>query len=431
MGSWVFGRAVPWAQLSGFPKTSLLLIYAAYLILGDLARPGVYYVASGGLPVIEVVLVLVAGIGILFLRPRIPSEFVLVTASILISSVIGYLSHGMVSVLPAARALRLVAILLGSVVIAHVMHEKWGNNPTLALRFFTIIFLAQTALGWVLLIVFPNAQELLEAMRAIGLYFHGEPHQYRMLGPVLEPNYFGNLLVLAIAIAAGLTVASGISWTIVAYGLFIASLIYTLSRSSVIGMAIWCGTYALLQIKHRRRFLSLWKIHTLLIIVAVATGALLHEQVSTIMNRIATIPSDPSAPHRFENLKIAAQLMNQPRILLLGLGYNFLPVLQSGYGVRGFDASLANLFVTLGLPLGLLVTGALFRWIKQATFAASKAHPIFADMIVAYLVASVPISFINNLLFFTLFLWMVIPLLCFFHMEGRPETSPRVNPKVS
>lgn len=405
-------------------KATLLAVYSFYLVLGNLARPAVYLVGGGGLPVTEVVLALIAGLGLLYLRPRAAAVFVVIAGAVLVSCVIGYFTNGGISVLPALYAMRVIAIMVGSVVIAHIMHERWGKNPESAFRFFLLIFVVQAAIGWALLAVFPDTGDLLQAIRAAGLHFYGEPHQNRMLGPVLDPNYFGNLLVLAVGITVGLTVASGISWVVAAYALFIATLLYTVSRSSVIGLLGWSAMYAVLRRRHTRGGPEPLRVYGILLGIAVLTAGLLHEQVYTIIQRTVAIPSVASDVHRFASILDAVRLFLQPRILFLGLGYNFLPVvLKSRYGLTDFTASIGHIFLALGLPLGTLVAAALVRWVRGVVTDASRAHPLFGDVMLAYLVASVAMSTFTNLLLFAPFLWTVLPILCFLHTASQ-QRSP-------
>jgi hypothetical protein len=192
---------------------------------------------------------------------------------------------------------------------------------------------------------------------------------------------------------------------------------------------VWLVTYTLLQVTNRERPRASWKVYAALILVGIGTAFLFQHSVSTIAHRITAMPVDPSALHRVGSLKDAARLILQPHVFFLGLGYNFLPfVLERKYGLNGFDASVANFCVAFGLPLGGLVAAAICRWALRVAGTSRVVHPIFGDVLGAYLVASVAMSMFTNLLLFAPFLWTVVPLACYLQMVAQGTGAPQISP---
>ncbi len=409
---------------------AILVAYVAYFAVGNFARPG-RMLPTGGLPLAEVLLVGVALAGALRLKPPIPVELIVVSVAFLASSVIGYLQHGPISVLPAAYALRIGATLLASTAVAHGILSLWPDRPTVVIRLIIALLLMQAAIGWAVLVLFPDSSQLWAAMERLGLGFPGDPHQHRLLGPVLDPNYFGNLLVLGAALTAGMMVGQSALWATAAYAGFIASLLMTVSRSSVLGFAVWALTFVGLRTLHGERFRFAWRRWAALGAVTLAVALLMHQTVARLAWRVATTVSlpvgdagpnvvvEPSAAHRLGGLAELTKLLTNARVLAYGVGYNFLPLVsRSEYIVSAYDASLGNLLVTLGLPFSLVVVWAVVRWVRRAYLVAFNVEPTVADAVLAYLIAAVAMSFFNNLLFYAPFLLLVAVILSAFLEAG-------------
>lgn len=106
--------------------------------------------------------------------------------------------------------------------------------------------------------------------------------------------------------------------------------------------------------------------------------------------------------------------------MLVGLGYNFIPfVVDKEYIVTNFDASLLNLIIALGIPLSLVVFLCLTRWLLFSFKGLKLVNFTLYVSLSTYLIASIIMSFFNNLLFYPFYLLTVLPLLAYGYWEGR------------
>lgn len=417
---------------TGINTILLIGTWLSYLLLGNLARVGDFY-STGGFPFIEVLLFASAIIVWLFRRIPLPWYVLLIASVVMLSWAFGAASNYTLSLsshaIALSYALRFILILVASSLIGWLLSLTLSPNALIA--FFRRILLAQIFVGMVLYIIFPNAPDLWEFLRTLGLNFAGDPHERRLLGPQLDPNFFGSILVFGLL----LTLVHMSSperrvrlWSGAHFILFCGAIILTVSRSALLGVVVGMVSYQIIlfilslkNVKQERYLIRglttfAWIGIPLLFLLPISFG----DELLRLIDRVVTTTDDASALTRLTSTVGAASYLTDVGVLLGGVGYNYIPlIVPSDYIVTGFYSSTLNTLVAFGIPLTAILVLLVFAVLCKPLFAMKKENlPTFAATC-SYLVASFVMSWFNNLLYYPLFLLLLLPWIFYWYWYGR------------
>lgn len=392
---------------------AITALWILFMVSGNLLRVGAFN-ESGGFPIVEVLLFgagSVAAVGSKAVERPLYLAGVLIGASWLVGTLRWAEVEGLKPVVGAlAYALRLVAMLWAGSFLGKV----WVEYRVDVRRLYVSVWWASLLVGALLFALYPRASELWVAMRAVGLSFNGDPHVNRLLGPALDPNFFGALLVLPAALLAVDWVLSGRVKCLAQMSVFGIAILATASRSAMGGLlvaaACTAGAAWLRQRARGRLDVKVFGMRTAVLGLVIAALVLAFGQRT--VGRIEGISSDPSAGHRLVSFAKAVDVLRRPVTLLLGAGYDYIPWTgPRGAIVTNFDNSLLNAMVAFGVPGALAVGAAVGLWAAGGLRGLARADTTLGLAMPAYLVAAVAMSMFNDLLFYPLFLGTVVPLL--------------------
>lgn len=407
----------------------LLISWLIYLVLGNLVRVGDFF-STGGLPLIEVFLYVVAIFVYLLQRAPLNWQILLLSSVVIFSWSLGLasnyilpLNNHMVALL---YALRLILIIGVSNLIGWLLSRV--VSPGGLTSIFRRILLAQVLVGIALYVIFPHAPELWAFLRTFGLNFAGDPHERRLLGPQLDPNFFGNILVFGLLLSLVQMSLSGRKarlWSGVHFILFCMAIILTVSRSSLLGAMVGIGVYQgimlILSLRHERYLIRGWAAFAwvgipLLFVFPIFLG----DELLRLITRLITTTEDASALTRLTSTLGAMTYLMDLGVLLRGIGYNYIPlIVPSDYIVTGFYSSTLNTLVAFGLPLTAILIMLVFATCYKPLLTMRRQNlPVFAATC-AYLIASFAMSWFNNLLYYPLFLLLLLPWMSYWYWYGR------------
>lgn len=419
------GLQKPVFRRFGLVGSLVVFTWLLYLVLGNLSRIG-QASSAGGLPLLEVLLFLLVVVAYLLRPVPIDSLTLVFSTLILVSWAVGAILSAHLPVqehlTALAYALRLVFTVLAANFLGWLLsrHISIDEMSIWVLR----VLLAQVGVGMLLYILFPSSPDLWQFLSQYGINFAGDPHQRRLLGPPLDPNFFGNILAFGVVMAVAL-IGSG-KWRVrlgasVYAVIFLAAIVLTVSRSSLLGAlgGIALHLFILLGVSYHRsgvlvRVLSfLMPLGFLGILVA---PLIIGDEVSRLLERVITTAGDDSAMQRLTSALGGLNYLSYPGILLGGMGYNYIPALASPeVTVTSFYSSIINAIVALGLPLfGMVTVVIVGACLKPLRYLYRRNVALFAATL-SYLIMSVLMSLFNNLLFYSLFLLVILPWMFFLH----------------
>lgn len=421
-------------KLSHMGLSGILLIttWICYLLLGNLARIGNFF-STGGLPFIELLLLVLAIFVWILQKASLPRYVLLFAVLVMLSWGIGVAvnyNHSLSShVIAVSYALRLIFLLVVSSLIGWLLSKT--ISPFGLADLFIRILLAQVFVGIVLFVAFPQAPDLWEFLRTLGLNFAGDPHERRLLGPQLDPNFFGNILVFGLLLSLAqmsLIDRRARFWSGVHFIIFCGAIILTVSRSALIGVFVgivsfqtFMFLFASKSVMHEKNLVRGWNTLIwigipLLILLPLFFG----DELFRLINRFVAATDDASALTRLTSTLGAASYLTDSRVLLWGIGYNYIPlVVPADYIVTGFYSSTLNTLVAFGLPLTAILLLLVLAMLHKPLQAMKKQNlPTFAATC-AYLVASFAMSWFNNLLYYPLFLLLLLPWIFYWYWYRR------------
>ncbi|NNF60397.1 MAG: hypothetical protein HKN06_03595 [Gammaproteobacteria bacterium] len=237
----------------------------------------------------------------------------------------------------------------------------------------------------------------------------GEQKIFRMSGPLYDPNYFGQLLLIAMPIAVerminekfiGLQIAAG-----AALLLGLASVILTFSRGAFVAVLVVAGI-AILASRSRRRLMALSALAVLVSLPLLPTGYL--DRFASALPALSQERADVSVRGRASEMLVAWEMFRDHP--LLGVGYQNYPEYFQRYTIefdqmpRGQARPAHSLYLEIAAErglLGLCTFAALLLYFGRVVVEALR-HPDrvggedAADMVaglamgfIAYLVAAV------------------------------------------
>lgn len=416
-------------SVQGLSTKLLLAIWLIYLVLGNLARVGDFF-STGGLPLIEVLLYTLSVF--VYLSRRVPLSLLMLLFStvVMLSWALGLASNNLLPpsghMIALLYALRLVLMVYSGHLIGWLLSKSMTPNELAAL--FKRILLVQVTIGLILYIIFPHAPDLWSFLRSLGLNFAGDPHERRLLGPQLDPNFFGNILVFGLLLSLAQMSLPGRSarlWSGAYFVIFCIAIVLTVSRSSLLGallgVAVYQGIMIVFGFRQQRYLMRGWSALAWIgVPFLVALPMLLGDELSRLVNRLVTTSEDDSALTRLVSTLGATGYLTDLGVFLKGVGYNYIPlVVPPDYIVTGFYSSTLNALVTFGLPLAtVLIALVIVMCYKSLHATQDHSLPMFAAT-TAYLIASFAMSWFNNLLYYPLFLFMILPWMFYWYWYRR------------
>jgi hypothetical protein len=256
----------------------------------------------------------------------------------------------------------------------------------------------------------------------------GDPHERRLLGPQLDPNFFGNILVFGLLLSIAqmsLPVLRVRLWSGAYFIIFCIAIVLTASRSSLLGallgIAVYQGMMFVFGLRQQRYLMRGWSALVWIgVPLLMVLPVLLGDELSRLVNRLVTTSEDDSALTRLVSTLGATGYLTDIGVFLKGVGYNYIPlIVPPDYIVTGFYSSMLNALVAFGLPLAtVLIALVTVMCYKSLHAMQDRSLPMFAAT-TAYLIASFAMSWFNNLLYYPLFLFMILPWMFYWHWYRR------------
>jgi hypothetical protein len=249
---------------------------------------------------------------------------------------------------------------------------------------------------------------------------------YRVMGSFTNPLLLSSFVCITLPLAFFLLRHRVRLGRLVAVGLALPTVVWTLSRSGVLALMVTLGALVLLEFYRKTRVDRTLRWITLILAIGVGgMGAftLLDFANQATMDEAVSVSDDNSALYRLAQYVIVAQLLSEsPRRMLLGFGMqrNMVEELESLVNLDNYFLRIALEAGLLGLGCLLLFGGAAWRLIHRissntnfwdgryfdAEFAlAAKLH------LVAVFVTMVFVSVPYNFLYLYLVIGMAISIL--------------------
>lgn len=238
--------------------------------------------------------------------------------------------------------------------------------------------------------------------------FGWDPHQRRIVGTVIDPNFSGYIFVLIFSLASSyyLFEKKKDGFLIVALLSFIA-LILTFSRSSYLAFIAGAGTIGIIKSP---------KLLAGIFIVLILTFALI-PQVRTRI--IGALTLDETAQARIESWQNALVIIRDNSLFGVGFNtyrfaqekYNFFSLdnPQGGHSGGGVDSSLLLVTATtgaVGISLFILLLGSIIKTIAKG----ASSNPLRLATLASLFALLVHSLFVNSL-FFPQIMLLIFPLI--------------------
>ncbi|WP_039765856.1 hypothetical protein [Caldicellulosiruptor sp. F32] len=334
----------------------------------------------------------------------------------LFSILVNYLIYKF-NILPLLYYLRFFSLVYFAFIIYLFLNFKRNINKIE--WFYTQIGLLLCIIGWIIYFIEPDTERLNKFFQQQGIYLNLDPHKFRLIGNIFDPNFFGNLLVMFISITMisflrqSLHDKKGLIQKIILLVFFNVTLLKTISRSSILGLflVVFFNTALIGSWSFAKKKIEIFKKLILVDSILLFT-TLLDKDFYKIFERIKSIPVDNSAQARVQSWSSAKHYIGMsPVKLLIGDGYGFLNI-KYGLQFIGFDSSFLNLI----LYCGLVGTAFFLVWLFKKIYKVyknirydeldTKLHFVnLFSLLLTYFV----ISWFNNLLFYQFWLVLFLP----------------------
>lgn len=297
--------------------------------------------------------------------------------------------------------------------------------------FYTWVGLLLCLIGWIIYFIQPDTEKLNKFFEQNGIYLGLDPHKFRLIGNIFDPNFFGNIIVMFISILMISLLRQSFQdkksfiQKAILLIFFNVTLLKTISRSSVLGLflIVFLNTILIMSWSFAKKEIRTFKKLILVDSILLFT-TLLDKDFYKIFERIKSIPVDDSAHARVQSLKSAIDFIGKNLVeLLVGKGYGFLNI-KYGLQFIGFDSSFLNLILYCGI-LGTVIfllylfkdIYMVYQGIKNKELDVMLHFINFCSLMLAYFV----ISWFNNLLFYQFWLILFLPYYYFMTDYGRKE----------
>lgn len=297
--------------------------------------------------------------------------------------------------------------------------------------FYDWIGLLLCLIGWVIYFIQPDTEKLNKFFEQKGIYLNLDPHKFRLIGNIFDPNFFGNILVIFISITMisflrqSLQDKKSFIQKVILLIFFNVTLLKTISRSSILGLflLVFFNTALIGSWSFAKKKIEIFKKLILVDSILLLT-TLLDRDFYKIFERIRSIPADNSAHARVQSWNSALDYIEKtPLKILIGDGYGFLNI-KYGLQFIGFDSSFLNLILYCGLIGTVFFLLWLFREmynvyqnIKNEDLDIRLHFANFCSLLLTYFI----ISWFNNLLFYQFWLVLFLPYYYFITDYGRKE----------
>lgn len=346
----------------------------------------------------------------------------------LLSILVNYIIYKF-NILPLLYYLRFFAL----VYFAFIIYLFFNLRKSISKieSFYDWIGLLLCLIGWVIYFIQPDTEKLNKFFEQKGIYLNLDPHKFRLIGNIFDPNFFGNILVIFISITMisflrqSLQDKKSFIQKVILLIFFNVTLLKTVSRSSILGLflLVFFNTALIGSWSFAKKKIEIFKklilVDSILLLIT-----LLDRDFYKIFERIRSIPADNSAHARVQSWNSALDYIKKtPLKILIGDGYGFLNI-RYGLQFIGFDSSFLNLILYCGLPGTVFFLMWLFREmykvyqnIKNEELNIRLHFANFCSLLLTYFI----ISWFNNLLFYQFWLVLFLPYYYFITDYGRKE----------
>ena len=255
-------------------------------------------------------------------------------------------------------------------------------------------FLLTCLVGFVQYFLFPRARDFYYLFLKIGVnwYYGSDPHIGRMVGLYFDPNYFSSILIIPTAITIKNLFnekdSSSRAKHLLFLIIFVASILLTKSRSGFLGLIVLLP----IQLIYTGIKKQNYPLIIVFMIISLFTIIILPFLNISVVNRVLSGVSDPSAQSRFWKWKIGIDAFASSPVL--GIGFNMSKAYYEtvNYSIvgTGNDSSLIQVLMCSG-TIGIII----FLFYLFNLFRNNKINPEYKFVYLAGLV----ICNFNELLF--------------------------------
>lgn len=308
-----------------------------------------------------------------------------------------------------------ILLLIYTVHFIGYAYKKNGLSYDNLIDYILKLYVVLCIIGTFQYMFYPVAYDWYNMFWSIGTYkYPVDPHRYRMISTYMDPNFLAACLLTPFALALE-RFQQGKKKYLVYLIVYAVSIVMTVSRSGILGLAIIC-IIMLFKIQMNRKTLI---INFILILLMAAAVTLMLSRNTRIVDRILNISSDASAMARFNSWTYTIGMFRESPFI--GIGYHMYEAFarSSHYFYSsvesGSDSSLILILVSSGIVGTLFFFYFLVGSIRRLT--RGKMNIKRDGMVyVAVIASAVVITNFNNLLFYVFWL---LPLLACLRMRGQ------------
>lgn len=273
-----------------------------------------------------------------------------------------------------------------------------------------VCYVIVALIGFIQFKYWPVAYDFYNILRKFGVYLlNPDPHVNRLISTYLDPNFLSTILLLPISITVAFIIEDKTDIkSIIALAILITAEGLTVSRSGVLGLAIFATLLLLFLLFGRNKLNDITinvKVLILIYIIVMCLPIVIYIfKDSRIIERIIYASEDPSALARVSSWQLGVSLVKDN--FFIGIGYNmigFYTNQTSSITSFGMDSSLLMVAATTGI-IGLFIFLGFITSIFRDMVKIRKENFYIANTTIAVIIASVIASFFNNLLFYPLWL---------------------------
>lgn len=346
----------------------------------------------------------------------IPKYIYIFTILIILSVCVGGLKNG-IDVSAEIYSVRLCMQILSVQILGHALYNYYRADAGRAIIIISVIpIIVSSAIGWGLLIAFPNAVQLWAALQSAGISFAGDPHSHRLLSSYFDPNLYSSICVFGILSASIFIRSKALNAASIVF--LLISLLYTKSRSGLVGVVI---LYLFGMLTINKKIIINKKTFYTSVAVIVCVVSLYDVYSTPLLETLSRLMGTSSSSKDISSLARLYNFSTGKDIFLdnfwFGIGYNYIEKYYS-FG-SFFDSSILTIFVTFGAVSGIIILLFLIKYI----FSVFNSH-IFRDdimrryrrgFIVYLLIIMFFASNFNNLFFYQFWYVNVFAVINYFY----------------
>jgi O-antigen ligase len=346
--------------LNTLTKISLVVVFL-YIVLGNIPRivqlPGFRDNVLITEAIFYMMLILYAFLSRNALK--ITCKYYILFSVILISFIYGTMLNQF-DFKSSLYVLRLVLFMFCSAAGGYLLYRHYKLNINGALHYLFVVYLYLIMFGFLIYFAFPQSYRLWEMLSQFGIVFNGDPHVRRFVSPYLDPNYFAAIACLPLLLSFYLYKSTKRLLYLLGLFLAIVSIMLSGSRS---GMATMMAViifmnyrYILLMLTRLKTSKSYIYTTSIVSLIVILCSPLYIQNIIQVVNRIISIPNDPSALYRLYSFMYGFSIFSERPIL--GVGYNYLSVYMENYSdLSSVDSSILGTLINFGLVFSLIIFG--------------------------------------------------------------------------